>query len=402
MQVNLFNRPLQSLDVQKQNDEVHNISLEEYFNTLYKAQPELSKIEKEIASLNKQSPSVETLAILAVETFAMLAAQKKQVVLAMLGGNPEMAIAVLLAQGIEVYGDQLENIQGWTNGGAAMFNAAMEVMFDSLVASGSTDGYTLEDLFQLAVMDFISNGYAQTSSSMKSIMGHFLESTGSGSHGYHEGWNGNRFANECGALFDYMLDNAPEGSLCHDILTYMDDTCGGKRALANQFRNNYDNAGGFVCDGSTYPSGMGLSPMLRFAIMSGYLAANPDIEQATIEMFLTMSIEDLNTFISDTTTYSSAMDFLFDNDGYPGSNSSGELGWRPVEQSGHLVIDWNGAGLSLTYFENLYTNFPARELTEEELKVVNRIGDQIQILQEALKYWLSIMRDEQLAAARNI
>ncbi|HFG1874602.1 TPA: hypothetical protein ACGF19_003595 [Vibrio cholerae] len=369
------------------------IPVEADLKIIDKAQAELSKIDKKIASLNKQSASVETL--------AMLAAQQKQVVLAMLGGNPEMAIAALLAQGIEGYGDQLADIQAWTNGGAAMFDAAIKEMFDSLVASGSTDGYTLEDLFQLAVMDFMSHGYSPTSS-MDSIMGHFLESTGSGSHGYHEGWDGDKFANECGALFDYMLSNAPEGSLCHDILTYMDGTCGGKSALANQFRNNYDNVGGFVCDGSTYPSGMGLSPMLRFAIMSGYLAANPDIEQATIEMFLTMSIEDLNTFISDTTTYSSAMDFLFDNDGYPGSNSAGELGWRPVDQFGHHVIDWNGDGLSLTYFENLYANFPARELTKEELKEVNRIGDQIQMLQETLKYWLSIMRDEQLAAARNI
>ncbi|WP_336919029.1 hypothetical protein [Vibrio cholerae] len=394
MQVNLFSRPLQSLNVQQQNDEAHNISLEKNLKTLDKAQAELSKIDKQIASLNKQSASVETL--------AMLAAQQKQVVLAMLGGNPEMAIAALLAQGIEGYGDQLADIQAWTNGGAAMFDAAMSEMFDSLVASGSTDGYTLEDLFQLAVMDFMSHEYPSTPG-MDSTMGHFLESTGSGSHGYHEGWNGEKFANECGALFDYMLSNAPKGSLCHDILTYMNSQCGGKNALANQFRNNFDNAGGFVCDSGTYPSDSGLSPMLRFAMMSGYLAANPDVDQATIEMFLTMPIDDLNSFISNTTAYSSAMDFLFENDGYPGNDDWGtELGWRPISMNGHLVIDWNGAGLSLPYFENLYANFPARELTKEELKEVNRIGDQIQMLQETLKYWLSIMRDEQLAAARNI
>ncbi|EGQ9189315.1 hypothetical protein F7J78_16160 [Vibrio cholerae] len=312
-----------------------------------------------------------------------------------------MAIAALLAQGIEEYGDQLADIQAWTNGGAAMFDAAMSEMFDSLVASGSTNGYTLEDLFQLAVMDFMSHEYSSTSS-MDSIMAHFLESTGSGSHAYHEGWDGNKFANECGALFDHMLRNAPNGSLCHDILTYMDSQCGGKNALSNQFRNNYDNAGGFVCDSDTYPSGSGLSPMLRFAMMSGYLAANPNVDQATIKKFLTMPIEDLNSLIIDTTDYSSAMDFLFDNDGYPGSDHAGPLGWRPVDQRGHSVLDWNGIGLSLPYFEKLYANFPARELTKEELKEVNRIGDQIQMLQETLKYWLSIMRDERLAVARNI
>ncbi|ENM3803622.1 hypothetical protein NTH48_003311 [Vibrio cholerae] len=393
MQVNLFSRPLQPLNVQQQNDEAHNISLEKNLKTLDKAQAELSKIDKQIASLNKQPASVETL--------AMLAAHQRQVVLAMLAGNPEMAIAALLAQGIEGYGDQLANIQAWTNGGAAMFDAAMSEMFDSLVASGSNNGYTLEDLFQLAVMDFMSHGYPSTSA-MDLTMGHFLESTGSGSHGYHEGWKGDTFADACGALFDHMLSKAPNGSLCHDILIYMNSQCGGKNALANQLRNNYDKNGGFVCNSDTYPSGSGLSPMLRFAIMSGYLAANPDVDQATIEMFLTMPIEDLNSLISNTTDYTSAMDFLFDNDGYSGSDYAGELGWRPVSQGGHLVIDWNGDGLSLPYFENLYANFPARELTKEELKEVNRIGDQIQMLQETLKYWLSIMRDEQLAAARNI
>ncbi|MCX9560020.1 hypothetical protein IG557_14215 [Vibrio cholerae] len=396
MQVDLFSRTLQSLNVQQENNEGCHISLEKNLNnlkTIDKAQAELSKIDKQIALLDKQPASVETL--------AMLAAHQREVVLAMVSRNPEMAIAALLAQSIEMYGERLAEIQAWTNGGADMFDAAMSEMFDSLVASGSTDGYTLEDLFQLAVMDFMSHEYS-SGGAMDSVMAHFLESTGSGSHAYHEGWDGNKFANECGALFDHMLRNAPNGSLCHDILTYMDSQCGGKNALSNQFRNNYDNAGGFVCDSDRYPSGSGLSPMLRFALMSGYLAANPNVDQATIKKFLTMPIEDLNSLIDDTTDWTSAMDFLFANDGYPEEDWAGPQGWRPVDQQGHKVIDWNGIGLSLPYFEKLYANFPARELTKEELTEVNNIGDKVRMIQETLKYWLSILRDQGLAVARNI
>ncbi|WP_194554311.1 hypothetical protein [Vibrio anguillarum] len=44
----------------------------------------------------------------------------------------------------------------------------------------------------------------------------------------------------------------------------------------------------------------------------------------------------------------------------------------------------------------------SRPLTDEELKEVNRIGDQVRMLQETLKYWLQICRDELVAIARNI
>lgn len=64
-------------------------------------------------------------------------------------------------------------------------------------------------------------------------------------------------------------------------------------------------------------------------------------------------------------------------------------------------IDWMGNGITTNDLVQLYSNFPARELTKEELTKVNNIGDQVRMLQETLKYWLSIIRDEQLATARN-
>ncbi|OEF93828.1 hypothetical protein [Vibrio splendidus] len=353
-----------------------------------KAEAELNKADVSIATLVKQPASAETL--------AMIAAQQKQVVMAMVGGNPEQAIAMALAQSIEKYGKQLSVIQGWTNGGLAMFESAMAVMFDGIKTSGETSGYALEDLFQLAIMDFMSHGYGPA---MDEQMRHFLESTGSGSHGYHESWDGAAFANNCQNVFNYMMNNAPQDSLCHDILIYMNDNCGGVSALQSQYRNNFNNTGGFVCD-SGYPSSAGLSPMLRMALMAGYLTTNPKVEQSTIEMFLTAPIGTLDVFIQTNTSYASAIDYIFENDGY--QNDPAHDGWREVTQNGHQVIDWEGRGLGSEYFEHMYNDFPPRELTDEDVEEINRIGDQVKMLQQTLKYWLSICRDEQMAIARNI
>ncbi|WP_185759812.1 hypothetical protein [Vibrio pectenicida] len=384
-------------DVSSDNETIDVQVLQKKIDVTNKAETELKKADNAITTLGNQPADAETL--------AMIANHQKQVVMTMAGGNPEDAIALLLAQGIEGYSKQLEIIKGWTTPGLPMFESAMAVMFDGIKKGGETSGYALEDLFQLAIMDFMSHGYGEGkpgyagSNGFEAQMRHFLESTGSGSHGYHEGYNGSSFASECENIYKFMMDNSPEGSLCHEILTYMDDKCGGVSALKSQYQNNYDNAGGFVCD----PGYSGdLSPMLRMALMAGYLEIEPKVEQSVIDMFLTAPINELDAYIAEHTSYPSAIDFVFDNDGQTGSNGAGDLGWREVTQHGHQVIDWNGDGLGAEYFKDMYTNFPQRELTDEDIKEINRIGDQVKMLQQTLKYWLSICRDEQMAIARNI
>ena len=41
-------------------------------------------------------------------------------------------------------------------------------------------------------------------------------------------------------------------------------------------------------------------------------------------------------------------------------------------------------------------------MTKEDLKEINNIGDQVKMLMQSLKYWLTTLRDEQLAISRNI
>ncbi|MCO4174547.1 hypothetical protein K8D10_22655 [Aeromonas veronii] len=403
MQVNLFNRPLQSLNVQHQNDAKHNISLEKNLKTLDKAQAELFKIDKGISSMNRQYDSVETL--------AMLAAQQKQVVLAMLSENPEMAISALLAQGIEEYGKQLELIQQWTAGGKETVEAALSVMLDDLMGSAnSTVDY--EDVLQIALLDFINNldNWAGADSivndaGLYKLIKQFMGNFGSGSHVSHENGEHLLTATDMQAIFDAIMSVAPPGSTASQALDFLDN-----QNLSNIFSdmsvNYYNNDQGWY-EGS-YQAGLsdpdgvdntlvpdmtsGMSPVMRLTLLKqGFL--NGDIDFMSVESVLAGDMQDLcDLFGSDPFSYISSDRYWsiwsWESSIFPGQTWSGP--------------DFGGVGVDATFIDELVNSFPSRELTKEELKEVNRIGDQIQMLQETLKYWLSIMRDEQLAAARNI
>lgn len=65
-------------------------------------------------------------------------------------------------------------------------------------------------------------------------------------------------------------------------------------------------------------------------------------------------------------------------------------------------LDWTGQGLNILDLVKLYSNFPPRVLSDEDIKEINRIGDSVKMVQQTLKYWVQIMRDERMAVARNI
>ena len=186
-------------DVSSDYETIDSKTLQKEIDATNKAELELKKADKAIATLEGTPADAEVV--------SMVANHQKQVVMMMSGGNPEDAIAIVLAQGIEAYAKQLEIIKGWTTPGLPMFESAMAVMFEGIKNSGNISGYALEDLFQLAIMDFMSHGYGG-SNRYEDQMRHFLESTGSGSHGYHEHWDGAKFADACDDIFDFMMANS--------------------------------------------------------------------------------------------------------------------------------------------------------------------------------------------------
>lgn len=102
---------------------------------------ELSKIEQWITQVEKNVATLDTPASLTTTkevTEALMAASvyQKQIVVQMVSSNPEDAIALSLAASIEAYGEQLENINAWTQGGSAVINACLDEMFENLIVRG--------------------------------------------------------------------------------------------------------------------------------------------------------------------------------------------------------------------------------------------------------------------------
>ncbi|WP_281961606.1 hypothetical protein [Vibrio parahaemolyticus] len=342
----------------------------------------VTNLEQALSLLESDSLNVADLKMLT----EMVSHQRNALSL-MSSRNAEVDIANSLNGAIDQYAKELELIQGWTNGGKDMFNAANRVMFNTIVSSGNVSGFKLEDIFQIAIIDFMANN-SNIPSDVFGAMQHFLESTGTGSHGVHENWNGSMFSQNVGKVWDYMKSNASTTSLSHEILNYM-DTVGGKQALKNQYSNAFYNSEGYAFNPG-FDKNNGLSPMLRLTLMSNYLKENPDIKQADMEIFLTGSFAQMETFIQDTAKQS-MIDLL-----------SKDSQWRIVDMNGKKVIDYFGVGLDSSFFVGLYQNFPPRVLSDEDTTNINRIGDTVKMIQQTLKYWIQIMRDERMAIARNI
>ncbi|EKA4470625.1 hypothetical protein OLI36_004205 [Vibrio parahaemolyticus] len=329
----------------------------------------------------------DSLNVADLKTLSDTVNNKRSALSLMSSRNAEADIANSLNGAIDQYAKELELIQGWTNGGKEMFNAANRVMFNTIVSSGNVSGFKLEDIFQIAIIDFMANN-SNIPSDVFGAMQHFLESSGTGSHGVHENWTGSVFSQNVDKVWDYMKSNASTTSLSHEILNYL-DTVGGKQALKNQYSNAFDNSEGYAFNPG-FDKNNGLSPMLRLTLMSNYLKENPDIKQADMEIFLKGSFAQIEKFVQDTAKQS-MIDLL-----------SKDSQWRIVDMNGKQVIDWEGVGLDSSFFVGLYQNFPPRVLSDEDTTNINRIGDTVKMIQQTLKYWIQIMRDERMAVARNI
>ncbi|EJN3370335.1 molecular chaperone [Vibrio parahaemolyticus] len=314
--------------------------------------------------------------------------------------NMESDISDSLLDAINQSAEDLSVLQGWTDGGSGMFNAANKVMFEALKeAVQSNDstkkGFALEDLFQLAVIDFMANSASKTDQAMKDKLAHYLESTGSGSHGVHENWNGQKFADELQSVWDHIKTHAPENSLSKNILNYLETQAGGIDQLKIQYSTNFDARNGYAFRNNYDKENFGLSPMLRLAVMAKFLTKKPDIVQADLEKLMIGTFKEMEDIITKHFGSETVENLLTDG------NSNG---WQIINASGTTdkIVDWNGTGLDLQYFKDLYTKFPSRVLGDEDIKEINRIGDNVKMIQQTLKYWYHILRDERLSIARNI
>lgn len=363
-------------------------NVETYLATIEKAQKDLEKIDPSIASVDEQSADSEVL--------AMVAAHQKQVVQSMVGSNPEDTIALKLAAGIEACSARLEAIQQQAMG-LGVFVDSMEAMWEDISKTSPLTGYALEDAFQLVLMDVLIHidDYNLTADE-KDALQRFMECGGSGMHGSHENYDQNEFVADLPGLFNKIHDHAPKDSFAYTITDSMKNNSGCPGALVTQFQDNWGTASEWY---SNWTNGIGdVSPIMRMALLSSVLTdSSVEISSDEYNMFLTGSLSDIDTFMNE--KYGkNTIEYI--NEDLAMWNYYFDPSENPV--TGFGMNFHSSSGMQVDYFTALSENLPSRPLTDEELKEVNRIGDQVRMLQETLKYWLQICRDELVAIARNI
>ncbi|HFG1911501.1 TPA: molecular chaperone, partial [Vibrio cholerae] len=105
--------------------------------------------------------------------------------------NKEQSISDALLGSINDAALELEILNGWTEGGKAMFSSIISGMFDEISKDG-IQGIELEDTLQLIILELMVNsdkyGLSEwiNDPKIKPCIEHLLESIGSGSHGLHE------------------------------------------------------------------------------------------------------------------------------------------------------------------------------------------------------------------------
>ena len=361
-----------------------NLSIE-LFN---QAEAGLIQLDKSFSLLEEQSGNVQLL--------KMMAKQQQQLVLAIVGNiNSEFAIAQLLAASIESYTATLEAIELQTQGIGA-FMGAMEDIWGGISQAQPISGSSLEDAFQLVLMDVLihPDDYPNLNATDIKHIQRFMECGGSGMHGSHEGYDKDEFERDVAGLFNKIKQSAPTDSLARKIVDSLSTYSSCPQALTDQFTNGWGSLGTWSDE---WNNGTGdVSPIMRMALLSNVLS-DPSVELSSEEykLFLTGSLADIDSIF---TSHYSTNTIGYINHTLPEWNFHP----GPDLSMGYGMNFWSTEGMTVDYFKTLSENLPTRPLTSDEVKQITNIKEAIQMLQETLKYWLSVIRDEQLSIARNI
>ncbi|HGS5204851.1 TPA: molecular chaperone [Vibrio cholerae] len=331
--------------------------------------------------------------------------KQKQAIKAVSPRNAETDISNALLGSINDAALELEVISGWTEGGKAMFTSALSGMFDNIVKNG-VSGIELEDTLQIIILEAMVNAeqYGLTEwiykSDIRPCIEHLLESTGSASHGIHEDpWKKpENIAKGAEYLLKSLLNNATisPGTLLHKVLNSSGlSTEQGINNLCSQIKNNYHTSDGWLIFNGGTPSNK-LSPLITMMIMSDILKQEPALSKDDMNAILNLDRSGIESIISKILGKNNIQEWIKDN-------SKWQIQTGSADEGGHGgQVDWIGNGLDLDDLKSIYSNFPSRILSDEDIKDINRIGDNVKIIMQTLKYWLQILRDERISISRNI
>lgn len=369
---------------------------EKPFNALKNSATHIDKMLTNDIHSDKANSSLETL--LAVAT------HQKQITVQMISQNdsPEDAITQLLKDSIDKYALQLESIYAWTVGGKSVLNPMLEMMAESIFKEG-VSSTKFEDLIQIIIMDMMLRDVLPEN--MKMLAGYFLEDAGSGTHGPMN-------KTTPAGLEKFMMDiyqlalKDDKDSLAFKVANeieqnYKSEFYAYQRSFAATFWTNPD---GFM-DGFNGAPNKGfppikgqsndISPFFKLSIIS-VLSSQGEI---TAEEFTKILTSDLATIKEIAGINGSMVEWIIAET--PRVNEWKGTGKDGVG-SGQSWWSFPGFGIDYSYLDKMFTDFPPRDLTEDEIEEINRIGDQVKMIQQTLKYWIQLCSDEQLAMARNI
>ncbi|EOV4224346.1 hypothetical protein ACONZ3_003407 [Vibrio parahaemolyticus] len=338
--------------------------------------------------------------------------------------NAEVDIANSLQDSIDDYAKELELIGMWVEGGKGGFYVALDQIANSLFSQGQLSP-NYEDLFQVALIDVLINAADYGLESDEKFMQYLswcIEYIGTGQHNT---WiddlpappsivedkgnlgidNGNlkKLASE---VWSTIYGKINSGDIPTSSLAYraMLQASGGGTITSNlpsalQYRldkNNYFNAnsGGWITTDNN-----NMSPMMRLMLLTQALG-DDDLSKTEVETILTGTLQEVNN-LTQSKFNKHPYEYLLDKDkAWQNSDHSGAQG--ATKPSGvTITLDYAGK-LNQNYLTSLYQNHPSRVLGDDEITDINRIGDTVKMIQQTLKYWIQIMRDERMAVARNI
>ncbi|ENY2605609.1 molecular chaperone [Vibrio cholerae] len=337
--------------------------------------------------------------------------KQREAVKAVSPRNTETDISNALLGSINDAALELDILNGWTEGGKAMFSSIISGMFDEISKDG-IQGIELEDTLQLIVLEIMVNSEQYGLSEwinkpdITNCIQHLLESIGSASHGLHEPpWNNSEnIAKGAEYLLASLLGNVKkiDGTLLSKLLSASKlDSEEGRDKLFTQIKDKYHDGDGWLVYNKEQQNNTSqathLSPLLTLMIASDLLKEKPDLSRSDMDSILSRDISRIESLMQSIIKKNNINEWINTNPKWQiqveGAGDDGGHGGQ---------LDWIGNGLNINDLVNIYNNFPSRILSDEDIKEINRIGDNVKMVMQTLKYWFQILRDERVAIARNI
>ncbi|HCE3307847.1 hypothetical protein ACEV7J_10550 [Vibrio parahaemolyticus] len=336
--------------------------------------------------------------------------------------NAEVDIANSLQDSIDDYAKELELIGMWVEGGKGGFYVALDKIANNLFNQSSP---SYEDLFQVALIDVLINAAdygLENDAKFMQYLSWCIEYIGTGQHNTwiddlpappnivenvtNQGINNGNLKKLADDVWINIYQKISSGDIPTSSLAYraMSLISGGSSvsstlpsSLGNKLdKNNYfsANSGGWITTTNN-----NMSPMMRLMLLTQALG-DDDLSKAELETILTGNLKDINDlttkkFNQNPYEYILAKDPIWQNSDHSGAQGAS----KPSGVT--ITLDYSGK-LNQPYLTSLYQNHPSRVLGDDEITDINRIGDTVKMIQQTLKYWIQIMRDERMAVARNI